>query len=160
LKRKKYNFEIEEIEGEKIDKERIKMKDKEYNFIKEEYNDVFTEIHGFYYIILENKMEEIEGWASIDDKLEDYLTYLNEQIEFEYGYEYNSKNLMDEFNLYFICVFENNSFYLIKNQTDFNLIKKIAPKFFLLLHKNHNVEYVQRSPQFNEWIRNSLTKLK
>lgn len=115
-------------------------------------NDILEIIANFFVL---DKDEEIwlEGWISMEPSLEEFISVLQEEIE----YSWDLENVdMADYKLFHIDLDDKNNLKEIKDDKYYKLVRQLQDIFIVVLHKEIKYRIIENIPPVFEWFMSSI----
>jgi hypothetical protein len=100
-------------------------------------------------IVLEEHEDWIEGWMLLDESLKEFKYHLEEEIEYNWGFEYAD---LDDYILFFIDVEDKNNLKEIKSEDMYQRLKQKDDIYIVVLEKTIKYRFIENLPCVFEWF--------
>jgi len=104
---------------------------------------------GAFYIIGKQPHESMSGWIALEDRMDEFLETIFEEMEYTLQVEVKNQHMYD---LYFVDTSRNNSLQHVPNQKVFESVKQLERISIMVLHKDVDVSAVVSHPRYQDWL--------
>lgn len=111
--------------------------------------DTSQDALGAFYIIGKQPHESMSGWIALEDRVDEFLETVFEEMEYTLQVEVKDQNM---YNLYFVDTSKNNSLKPVSDQNVFEYVKKLERILVMVLHKDIDASKVESHPRYQDWL--------
>jgi hypothetical protein len=107
------------------------------------------EIIANFFVLHRDEESCLEGWISMEPSLEEFISLLQEEIEYSWGSE-NSD--MADYSLFHIDIEDKNNMKVIQDNDYYLSVRELPEIFIVALHKNIKYRIIENIPAVFEWF--------
>ena len=119
------------------------------NFRKIDENIQFPEVTGNFIVVYEDQDIYLYGWIALDKTFDDFCSFLQEEIEYSWGFEYAD---MNNYLIFYIDMNDKNQLKEISDNQYYQNIRKQDEIFIVVLHKKIKYRIIENIPPVYDWF--------
>lgn len=91
----------------------------------------------------------MDGWIALEDSFEEFLSLIQEEIEYSWGSQYTA---MTDYIIFHIDVDDKNKLKEIKDNQYYQHIRQLKEIYITVLHKAIKYRIIENIPPLFEWF--------
>jgi hypothetical protein len=123
------------------------------DFEKIMVNNETPEVTANFFVLYEDEEAWINGWISLDPSLEEFISNIQEEIE----YSWQLENVdMENYLLFHIDIEDKSNLKEIKDDEYYQEIMQLNEIFIVFLHREIKYRIIENIPPVFEWFMETL----
>lgn len=102
-----------------------------------------------FFVLHRDEESYLEGWISMEPSLDEFISLVQEEIEYSWGAE--DSNIAD-YNLFHIDIEDKNNMKEIQDNNYYLLVRERPEIFIVVLHKSIKYRIIENIPAVFEWF--------
>ena len=119
------------------------------DFKKYKKNIEIPEFSANFFVLYKDESAWIDGWISLENSLEEFISLLQEEIEYSWGSEYAN---MDDYLIFHIDTEDKNNLKEIKDNDYYLYVRELKEVFLVILHKDIKYRIIENLPPVFDWF--------
>ncbi|MDF1540749.1 MAG: hypothetical protein P1Q69_17770 [Candidatus Thorarchaeota archaeon] len=116
---------------------------------EKESEDSEQDALGAFYIIGKQPHESMSGWIALEERVDEFLEMIFEEMEYTLQVEVKDQNMYD---LYFVDTSKNNTLNPVPDQKAFEYVREQEKILVMVLHKEVDTSVVVSHPRYQDWL--------
>ncbi|MFX1569287.1 MAG: hypothetical protein ACFFCV_13065 [Promethearchaeota archaeon] len=116
-------------------------------------NNESPEVTANFFVLYKDEEAWINGWISMEPSLEEFISILQEEIEYSWELEHID---MEDYLIFHIDLEDKNNLKEIKDENYYRWIKLLDEIFIVVLHKDIKYRIIENIPPVFEWFMGTL----
>ena len=123
------------------------------NFEKIMKNNEIPEITANFFVLYKDEEAWLNGWISLEPSLEEFISILQEEIEYSWDLETAG---MADYVIFHIDLEDKNNLKEIKDNEYYQFVRQHQEILIVVLHKDIQYRIIENIPPVFEWFMNIL----
>ena len=102
-----------------------------------------------FFVLFKDEDVSIDGWISLEETLQKFISHLQGEIEYCWGAEYAN---MNDYLIFYIDLDEKNNLKEIIDEQIYQKVKILKEIFMVILHKDIKYRIIENLPLVFEWF--------
>ena len=102
-----------------------------------------------FFVLFKDEDVSIDGWISLEETLQKFISHLQGEIEYCWGAEYAK---MNDYLIFYIDLDEKNNLKEIIDEQIYQKVKILKEIFMVILHKDIKYRIIENLPLVFEWF--------
>jgi len=102
-----------------------------------------------FFVLFKDENVSIDGWITLKETLPEFISLLQEEIEYCWGLEYAN---MNDYSIYYIDLDEKNNLKEITDDQIHQKVRLLKDIFIVVLHKDIKYRIIENLPLVFEWF--------
>jgi hypothetical protein len=111
------------------------------------------EVTGNFFVLYKDEEAWLDGWISMEPSLEEFISLVQEEIEYSWGIESAD---MEEYLIFHIDIEDKNNLKEIRDNDYYLWVRSLPEIFVIVLHKDIKYRIIENIPAVFEWFMGSL----
>ncbi|MFW9876383.1 MAG: hypothetical protein ACFFG0_25085 [Candidatus Thorarchaeota archaeon] len=107
------------------------------------------EITANFFVLSKDEEVWLDGWISMEPSLEEFMSLIQEEIEYSWGTE---RADMADYVIFHIDLEDKNNLKEIKDNEYYQFVKQHQEIFIVVLHKDIKYRIIENIPPVFEWF--------
>ncbi len=116
-------------------------------------NNEAPEVTANFFVLYKDEEAWINGWISMEASLEEFISMLQEEIE--YSWELENVD-MEDYLIFHIDLEDKNNLKEINDDNYYHWVKLLDEIFIVVLHKDIKYRIIENIPPVFEWFMGTL----
>jgi hypothetical protein len=109
----------------------------------------FPEVTANFFVLYKEESVWIDGWISLENSLDEFISLLQGEIEYSWGSEYAN---MDDYIIFHIDIEDKNNLKEIKDNEYYLYVRQLKKIFLVILHKDIQYRIIENLPPVFDWF--------
>jgi hypothetical protein len=123
------------------------------DFEKIKKNYTLPEVTANFFILYKDEEDWLDGWISMEPSLEEFISLIQEEIEYSWGLEQVD---MADYIIFHIDLDDKNNLKEIKNNQYYQLVRQLQEIYIVVLHKDIKYRIIENIPPLFEWFMKTI----
>ena len=107
------------------------------------------EVTANFFVLYRDEENWLDGWISMEPSLEEFITLVQEEIEYSWGSE--NANMKD-YEIFHIDTEDKNNMKEIRDNDYYLWVRSLPEIFIVVLHKDIKYRIIENIPAVYEWF--------
>lgn len=112
-----------------------------------------SEIIANFFVLHRDEESCLEGWISMESSLDEFLSLIQEEIEYSWGSE---DSIMTDYTIFHIDLEDKNNMKEIHNNDYYLMVRELPEIFIVILHNSIKYRIIENIPAVFEWFMETL----
>jgi len=108
-----------------------------------------SEVIVNFFVLFKDENVSIDGWITLGETLPEFISTLQEEIEYCWGVEYA---IMNDYVIFYIDLDEKNNLKEITDEQIYQKVRVLKEIFMVVLHKDIKYRIIENLPLVFEWF--------